>query len=70
MGWLILLALAALAVAALWRLGGFDPSLRLAVAAALALAAAGYAWQGSPGRLGATPRRAASMRSARRRYRA
>ncbi len=55
MGWLILLGLAALAVAALWRFGGLDPSLRLAVAAALTLAAAGYAWQGSPGRLGAAP---------------
>ena len=49
MGWLILLLLAALALAALWRPGRLaGPALQLS-AAALLFGVAGYAWQGSPG---------------------
>lgn len=52
MGWLILAALSALVVAALWKLGKFDrPSLQLVIAGIL-LAMAGYAWQGRPGLAG------------------
>lgn len=52
-GWLILFGLGILALLLLWRPGRLDrPALMLA-AAALFIAAAGYAWQGSPGELGA-----------------
>jgi cytochrome c-type biogenesis protein CcmH/NrfG len=52
MGWLILFAFVALALLALWRLGGLrGPALQFA-AAALLFGVAGYAWQGSPGQPG------------------
>ena len=53
-GWLILVALALVAGAILWRFGGFrGPALQF-LAAAMLLAMAGYAWQGRPG-LGGSP---------------
>lgn len=56
MGWLFLLLLALLVLAALWRFAGFrGPMLQLA-AAALIAGAAGYAWQGRPGQPGAPGR--------------
>ena len=52
MGWLALLVLAALLIAAMWKLGRFDrPSLQF-LASGILLAMAGYAWQGSPGLVG------------------
>jgi cytochrome c-type biogenesis protein CcmH len=49
MGWLLILLLSILVLLALWRLAGFGRlGLQLA-GAALLLAMAGYAWQGSPG---------------------
>ncbi|HEU0099697.1 MAG TPA: tetratricopeptide repeat protein [Allosphingosinicella sp.] len=58
MGWLALLALAAAAFAGVWRFARLDRATAQLLAAALLLACAGYAWQGSPGRPGA-PRTAA-----------
>jgi cytochrome c-type biogenesis protein CcmH/NrfG len=58
MGWLILLILALAAFAAIWRSAGLDRAGVQFLAAALLLALAGYAWQGSPG-LAGSPRRAA-----------
>lgn len=48
-GWLILLALAAIVGGALARFGGFGRAGVELLGAALLLALAGYAWQGSPG---------------------
>ncbi|HEX8534519.1 MAG TPA: tetratricopeptide repeat protein [Allosphingosinicella sp.] len=48
MGWLLMIALAALVLLALWKVAGFGRlGLQLA-GAALLLAMAGYAWQGRP----------------------
>ena len=58
MGWLILLILAAAAFAAIWRFARLDRAGAQLLAAALLIACAGYAWQGSPGRSG-SPRAAA-----------
>jgi cytochrome c-type biogenesis protein CcmH len=58
MGWLILLILALAAFAAIWRSASLDRSGVQFLAAALLLALAGYAWQGSPG-LAGSPRGAA-----------
>lgn len=53
-GWGILAGMAAIALLLLWRPGKLDrPALMLA-ASALFVAAAGYAWQGSPGQAGAS----------------
>ncbi|HEX8513419.1 MAG TPA: tetratricopeptide repeat protein [Allosphingosinicella sp.] len=52
MGLLILLILALASFAAIWRLAGLDRAAAQLVAAALLLACAGYAWQGSPGSSG------------------
>ncbi|MET1112702.1 MAG: tetratricopeptide repeat protein [Allosphingosinicella sp.] len=49
MGWLLLLVLALAAFASVWRLGRLDRAGLQLLAAALLLAGAGYAWQGSPG---------------------
>lgn len=59
-GWLVLLVLALAAFAAIWRLGRLDRAGLQLLAAALLLALAGYAWQGSPGRPGSP--RAATQR--------
>lgn len=48
MGWLIFLALAALAFVGLWRAARPDRSALQLIAAGLFLALAGYAWQGHP----------------------
>lgn len=48
MGWIALLALAAIAGVALWRFGGMSRSGLELLGAALLLGVAGYAWQGSP----------------------
>lgn len=48
MGWGIMVSLALVALAALWRFAGFDRALVQFVAAALLLGMAGYAWQGRP----------------------
>jgi cytochrome c-type biogenesis protein CcmH/NrfG len=48
-GWLLILVLALLALAALWRFARLDRTGLQLVASALLLAMAGYAWQGSPG---------------------
>lgn len=58
MGWLVFVGLAALAGVALWRLA-FARALWMFAAAALMLAAAGYAWQGQP-RIPAAPARPAA----------
>lgn len=52
MGWLILLALALAAFAAVWRFARLDRNGAQLLAAALLLACAGYAWQGRPGLAG------------------
>jgi cytochrome c-type biogenesis protein CcmH/NrfG len=52
MGWLILIVLALAALAAVWRFGRLDRAGLQLLAAALLLAGAGYAWQGSPGMAG------------------
>jgi cytochrome c-type biogenesis protein CcmH/NrfG len=62
MGWLIFVALAGGALAALWRLAGLGRAGLQLVAAALLLAGAGYAWQGRPG-LAGSPRAAADRPS-------
>jgi len=49
MGWLIFLLFALIVVALLWRFGRLPKGGMEMVAAALFLAVAGYAWQGSPG---------------------
>jgi cytochrome c-type biogenesis protein CcmH len=58
MGWLILLILSALGLAALWLLVRPGRAGVQLIAAALLFACAGYAWQGHPGLAGA-PRRPA-----------
>lgn len=55
-GWLIFLILALIVLAALWRFGRAGRAGTELVLAALLVAAAGYAWQGSPGQPGAAPR--------------
>lgn len=52
MGWLLILGFAAVVLAALWRLAGFDRVALQLVGSALLMAMAGYAWQGSPGLAG------------------
>ena len=51
-GWIVILALAGLALVGLWRFARLDRSGLQLVASALLLAMAGYAWQGSPGLAG------------------
>lgn len=58
MGLLMLLLLALAAFAAIWRLARLDRAGAQLLAAALLLAGAGYAWQGSPG-LSGSPQAAA-----------
>jgi cytochrome c-type biogenesis protein CcmH/NrfG len=53
MGWIVILLLALLTVAGLWRYVSRDLGALQFVAAALLLALAGYAWQGRPGLAGA-----------------
>jgi len=48
MGWLILAALCATTLVMLWRSGRLSRAALELTAAALSLAIAGYAWQGSP----------------------
>jgi cytochrome c-type biogenesis protein CcmH/NrfG len=48
-GWLFLIVLALLVLAALWRFARLDRTGLQLVASALLLAMAGYAWQGRPG---------------------
>jgi len=52
MGWLTILAMAAIAFAALWRFGRLPRAALELAGAALLLGIAGYAWQGSPGLAG------------------
>lgn len=52
MGWILLLALALAAFAAVWRFGRLDQAGLQLLASALLLALAGYAWQGRPGLAG------------------
>ncbi|HYJ82673.1 MAG TPA: tetratricopeptide repeat protein [Allosphingosinicella sp.] len=52
MGWLVLLLLVAGAFVAIWCFARLDRAGAQLLAAALLLACAGYAWQGSPGRPG------------------
>ncbi len=49
MGWIFALDFAALAYIALWRSGRVPRAALQIAGAALCLAIAGYAWQGSPG---------------------
>lgn len=63
MGLFPLLVLALAAFAAIRRFGGLDRAGSQFLAAALLLACAGYAWQGSPG-LSGSPRAAAERRPA------
>lgn len=51
-GWLILLAVAAVVLLGLWRLGRLRGAALQLAAAALLFGIAGYAWQGSPGEPG------------------
>jgi cytochrome c-type biogenesis protein CcmH/NrfG len=48
MGWFLILAMALIVFAALWRLGRMERGPLQFLGAALLLALAGYAWQGSP----------------------
>lgn len=48
-GWIAAVALAALTLLALWRLGGFRGAALQLLGAALLVGLAGYAWQGRPG---------------------
>lgn len=52
MGWLLILVLALAVGLGLWRFGRFERAPLQLLAAALLLAMAGYAWQGSPGLAG------------------
>ncbi len=52
MGWLAIILLSALVLLALWRLARFGRTGLQLAAAALFVAMAGYAWQGSPGLAG------------------
>ena len=52
-GWLIFAGFASVALILLWRPGRLDRSALMLVAAALFVAAAGYAWLGAPGAAGA-----------------
>ena len=52
MAWLMTIALALAALAAIWRFGGLDRAGLQFLASALLLAVAGYVWQGSPGLAG------------------
>jgi cytochrome c-type biogenesis protein CcmH/NrfG len=61
MGWFVLLFLALLVFAGLWRFARLERTGLQLVAAALLFALAGYAWQGRPGLAGA-PKRAADQR--------
>ena len=61
MGLLMLLLLALAAFAAIWRLARLERAGAQLLAAALLLAGAGYAWQGSPGLAGSP--KAAAQRS-------
>lgn len=49
MGWIVFAVLAALVVVALWRFGRLPKGGLELVGAAMFIAVAGYAWQGSPG---------------------
>ena len=49
MGWLIFCAIASVVAGLLWRFGRLPKGGVELVGAALFLAVAGYAWQGSPG---------------------
>lgn len=53
MGWIVMLVLALLVAAGLWRWARGDMGLVQFLGAALLLALAGYAWQGRPGFAGA-----------------
>lgn len=64
MGWLIFLTLGLLALLLLWRPGRLDRPVLMLVGAALFVAAAGYAWLGTPGEAGvAAAGRAKPMRT-------
>jgi cytochrome c-type biogenesis protein CcmH len=52
MGWLLILALSALVLIALWKIGRLDRTALQFVGAGLLLAMAGYALQGNPGLAG------------------
>lgn len=52
MGWLLLLLMALVLLIALWRLGRLDTAGLQLLGAAVLVAMAGYAWQGSPGMAG------------------
>jgi cytochrome c-type biogenesis protein CcmH/NrfG len=52
MGWLLILALAVLILAGLWKFARFDRAALQLLGAALLVALAGYAWQGRPGLTG------------------
>ncbi|WP_170303966.1 tetratricopeptide repeat protein [Sphingosinicella humi] len=49
MGWVLIIVMAVLVFAGLWRFGRFDKVALQFLGAALLVAFAGYAWQGSPG---------------------
>ncbi len=55
-GWLVFLTLALVALLVAWGVGRLDRPALMLVGAALFVAAAGYAWQGSPGLTGAPHR--------------
>ena len=59
MGWLLILAMALLLFAALWRFGRLERGPLQFLLSALLLALAGYAWQGAPD-LGGSPKAAAA----------
>ena len=52
MGWLLMILLALVVLAVLWRFARFDKASLQFLGAALLVACAGYAWQGSPGLVG------------------
>lgn len=59
MGWFLILAMALLLFAALWRVGRLERGPLQFLLSALLLALAGYAWQGAPDRSG-SPKAAAA----------
>ncbi|MEH3106578.1 MAG: cytochrome C biogenesis protein [Sphingomonas fennica] len=69
-GWLIFAVLALAVGAGLWRFGRPGRGAAEMIAAALLVAAAGYAWQGSPGQPGARPQPRDSVNAGPRAFRA
>lgn len=62
MGWIVMIALAALLLLALWRFADFRGATLQLLGAALLVAMAGYVWQGRPGLAGQSKAEAAKAK--------